>query len=75
MIKASVKIRISESELSGERYKMCKIHMIEDTTQQALGGEYPKYLQDIIMHALTLSRGVRIESNERFTYRFPLKLS
>ena len=48
--------------------------MVEDTTRTALGKQYPKYLQDIICHALSLTQGTRIDGNDRFTYTFPFSL-
>ena len=56
------------------RYRLAAIHMVEDTTCTALGKQYPKYLQDIICHALSLTHGIHIDGNDRFTYTFPFKL-
>lgn len=71
-----IRIRISESKLDGDnRYRMAKIHMIEDTTREELGMQYPKYLHDLIMHALTLTEGMKAEGNSHFTYTFPFRLA
>ncbi len=71
-----IKFRISESELDGSgRYTLAKVRMVEDTTREGIGAQYPKYLHDIIMHALTLAHGVKVDGNDRFTYTFPFKLA
>lgn len=54
---------------------MVRIHMVEDSIREELGMQYPKYLSDIIMHALTLTEGVKAEGNSHFTYTFPFRLA
>lgn len=72
---AHIRFRISESALdAGSRYRMAKIRMVEDTTREGLGAHYPKYLHDLVMHAMTLAEGVTVEGNNRFTYTFPFRL-
>lgn len=72
---AHIRFRISESELDADsRYRLAKVRMVEDTTRENLGVQYPKYLHDLIMHALTLTEGVKVEGNSRFTYTFPFRL-
>lgn len=71
-----IRFRISESELdTASHYRMAKVRMVEDTTREGLGAQYPKYLHDLIMHALTLTGGVKVEGNTHFTYTFPFKLT
>lgn len=71
-----IRFRISESELdTASHYRMAKVRMVEDTTREGLGAQYPKYLHDLIMHALTLTEGVRVEGNNHFTYTFPFRLA
>lgn len=70
-----IKFRIAQSELDGgRRYRQATVRMVEDTTREALGAQYPKYLHDLVMHALTLTEGVKVEGNNRFTYAFPFRL-
>lgn len=71
-----IRFRISESELDSDgHYRLAKVRMVEDTTREGLGVQYPKYLHDLIMHALTLTEGVKVEGNNGFTYTFPFKLA
>ncbi|SES89179.1 hypothetical protein [Prevotella sp. kh1p2] len=71
-----IRFRICESELdAGGRYRLAKVRMVEDTTREELGEQYPKYLHDLIMHALTLTGGVKVEAGNHFTYTFPFKLA
>lgn len=70
-----IKFKITQSNLDDtNRYQLAKIRMVEDSASTKLGGEYPKYLQDIICHALSLTHGIHIDGNDRFTYTFPFKL-
>jgi hypothetical protein len=70
-----IKFRIAQSRLdNNNRYQLAKIRMVEDSASAKLGGEYPKYFQDIICHALSLTHGIHIDGNDRFTYTFPFKL-
>lgn len=70
-----IKFKIAQSELDDtNRYQLAKIRMVEDSASTKLGGEYPKYFQDIICHALSLTHGIHIDGNDRFTYTFPFKL-
>lgn len=72
----SIRFRISESTVDDTgHYIGVTVHMVEDTTREGLGAQYPKYLHDIIMHALSVSTGRGIEGNDRFTYTFPFKLA
>jgi hypothetical protein len=50
------------------------IRRIEDAAD-AYGGNYPKYLDSIIMHALSHAPGIEIGQNDRFPYTFPFKLA
>lgn len=70
-----IKFKITQSNLDDtNRYQLAKIRMVEDSASTKLGGEYPKYFQDIICHALSLTHGIHIDGNDRFTYTFPFKL-
>ena len=70
-----IKFKIAQSNLDDtNRYQLVKIRMVEDSASTKLGGEYPKYFQDIICHALSLTHGIQIDGNDRFTYTFPFKL-
>lgn len=70
-----IKFKIAQSSLDDtNRYQLVKIRMVEDSASTKLGGEYPKYFQDIICHALSLTHGIHIDGNDRFTYTFPFKL-
>lgn len=70
-----IKFKIAQSNLDDtNRYQLAKIRMVEDSASTKLGGEYPKYFQDIICHALSLTQGMRIDGNDRFTYTFPFNL-
>lgn len=70
-----IKFKIAQSNLDDtNRYQLVKIRMVEDSASTKLGGEYPKYFQDIICHALSLTHGIHIDGNDRFTYTFPFKL-
>ena len=70
-----IRFRIAKATTGADgRYRLAAIRMVEDTTRTALGKQYPKYLQDIICHALSLTQGTRIDGNDRFTYTFPFSL-
>ena len=70
-----IRFRIAKATTGPDgRYRLAAIRMVEDTTRTTLGQQYPKYLQDIICHALSLTHGIHIDGNDRFTYTFPFKL-
>ena len=74
-----IKLHITESRTTGNRYSQASVRGIEVITGCTTGYNSPdlppKLLQDIICHALSLAHGVEIEGNNGFTYTFPFKLS
>lgn len=69
-----IKLHITGSRTADGRFAQASVRGIEDATGQGFAPAHPKLLHDIICHALSLTRGMRIDGNDRFTYTFPFKL-
>ena len=70
-----IKLKIRASQLdSNKHYRLAKVKVVEDTTRTQPEMARGKYLQDVVCHALTLTYGIEISGNERFTYTFPFNL-
>lgn len=70
-----IKFYISDAKINDGKLSNVSIHSIIDSEGDAYQADGHKYLQDIIAHALSLTKGIEIESNKRFTYSFPFKLA
>lgn len=66
---------ISDAKSNNGKLSNVTIHSIMDSEGDAFQADEHKYMQDIIAHALSITKGIEIESNKRFTYIFPFKLA
>lgn len=70
-----IRIKIRKSTLDGDgRHRMVTVSRTEDTSTAEMGTAWSKYLNSVVMHALSWQDGVKVDEEDKFTYTFPFRL-